>query len=121
MRYVFFFLLSLHCYAFGVIPNNINQDKEFEQMTWAINQYEQCWNAGETEDRIYLKAEAIVNNENSVFLVVGNYLLPIDSIQSDFNGYYMCSENWLWWTCCRCQYKNGKAFLTCQNCHRQKC
>lgn len=37
------------------------------------------------------------------------------------NNYQACSEGWLSWQCCKCQYYNGHAFSTCQNCKKAKC
>lgn len=44
-----------------------------------------------------------------------------DDLSKIQSGWDCCYNGWTYWKCCQCQYLNGYAFNTCQNCYKEKC
>lgn len=82
-------------------------------------------NSNIENDRIYINPESIILMDKKIYIIDRNRPIAINHLHNDANGYYICSEmctdGWVGWKCCNCQYKNGSSFKTCQNCHRRKC
>lgn len=79
------------------------------------------WIVSEEGNRIYIRPESIILRNNKIDIIVDETNISISSIHCDSKGYYMCTESFLWWKCCKCLYLNSPLSNTCQQCLRQKC
>lgn len=86
-----------------------------------MNHYQDEWIANEIDDRVYIKDEYILLNEDTFFILVSPYLIPVESVQYDSVGYFICHEGYCSWECCKCHHWNSKHQNSCQNCYKQRC
>ena len=56
-------------------------------------------------------------NGETIFITAEESL----TLQNILDNYSSCQNGWWGWKCCTCQYINGTAFNTCQNCYNLDC
>jgi hypothetical protein len=96
-----------------------NSDICVDDNLYVLNECQSEWLAFETENKIYIKTEAIVLTNNSFYIVVGTSAAYLKNLYKDDFGYFVFPAE-VWWKCRYCGYLNGPDFNACQNCHKAK-
>jgi hypothetical protein len=94
---------------------------EMQELNWMLDEYQDEWISEVIDDRIYIKNEAIALLEDNFFIFVDSNFLPMEGVEFDSVGHFICRQGFLSWTCCRCQTDNSYYVKCCQVCYNINC